>query len=490
MAGRDLWDDVRLSSVDVALLQEARAPRSSAVVELFPSMDGDWSTTGWPSRSFRTAHARLSPAVTLRPRVTVASDSAVEQRQWGVSRSGTITAADVAVDGATLFTAVSVYAPWERTPSGGLYSDAAAHRLLSDLSALMFTPGHRLIVAGDWNILCGHGEHGDAYYADRYRTVFDRATALGLCFVGPQAPGGRQAEPWPEELPPESLNVPTYHHSRQTPATATRQLDFVFTSAAIADKVAVSALNQPEEWGGSDHCRLLIEVGLWRFLTWNLDWHSRRPEQIPRTTLLAQLKPDVVALQEVSDRSPRVAPHPRRPVPVLPRAPCRGQLALDGLRAAVAQRNAGSQPGAGRHPAQATAGPMGGGRAARTQRHHSRVLARTERLWGRQRCEDGRVLGDEHVVGRSAAPGRSRGRPEHLADPVDLNAPIAGDPFFEEHAFIGLQPRYGLIDSYRRVKGLDGTLGRAMVDQAGGASQCNGGWPVRNTRHNCAVRGR
>ena len=262
MAGRDLWADVRLSNVDVALLQEARPPRDSGAEDLFPAQDGDWSTSGWPSRSFRTALARLSSAVSLTPRISVASDSALVQDQWGVSRSGTITAADVNVDGVTPFTAVSVYAPWERTPSGGLYADAAAHRLLSDLSVLMFTRGHRLIVAGDWNISFGHGEHGDAYYADRYWAVFDRAAAPGLRFVGPQAPAGRQADPPPEELPPESLNVPTYHHSRQTPATATRQLDFLFASAAIADKVTVTALNQPEEWGGSDHCRLLVEVDL------------------------------------------------------------------------------------------------------------------------------------------------------------------------------------------------------------------------------------
>ena len=35
--------------------------------------------------------------------------------------------------------------------------------------------------------------------------------ALGLAFVGPEAPtGGHQANPWPEELPKEARNVPTY----------------------------------------------------------------------------------------------------------------------------------------------------------------------------------------------------------------------------------------------------------------------------------------
>ena len=84
-------------------------------------------------------------------------------------------------------------------------------------------------------------------------------TALGLRFVGPQAPKGRQAEPWPDELPTASKNVPSFHHTRQT---ATRQLHFVCASETIADHVGVEAVNQPEEWGGSDHCQLRIAVDL------------------------------------------------------------------------------------------------------------------------------------------------------------------------------------------------------------------------------------
>ena len=83
--------------------------------------------------------------------------------------------------------------------------------------------------------------------------------ALGLPFVGPQAPhGGRQADPWPKELPCESLNVPT--HYSDAPTAATRQLNFVFASKALADSLCVRALNEPDEWGPSDHCRLEIEV--------------------------------------------------------------------------------------------------------------------------------------------------------------------------------------------------------------------------------------
>jgi exonuclease III len=262
VAGRDLWADAASSGVDMALLQEARVPRQALAAEVLPPVDAPWSTAGWPSRDFRTAIAGFSERVTLDPRPNVAIGEATEQQQWSVGRVGTITAADVVVDGEVRFTAASVYAPWERTPDGGLYADASAHRILSDLSVLLFTPQHRLVVAGDWNVLLGYGEHGDGYYADRYRTVFDRARALGLRFVGPRAPNGRQADPWPEELPTDSRNVPTYHHSRQTPQSATRQLDFVFASESISDAVTVTARNEPERWGGSDHCQIAIDVEL------------------------------------------------------------------------------------------------------------------------------------------------------------------------------------------------------------------------------------
>ncbi len=260
MAGRDLWHEVAASAVDVALVQEARPPGGHEVLECLPPAHSAWRTAGWPPRDFRTAVAPLSDRVQLRERPNVAVEQATSQADWTVERSGTLTAADLLVDGRTSLPAVSVYAPWDRTTTGGLYADAAAHRVLSDLSALMFTRRHRLLVAGDWNILFGYGEHGDGYYAARYRTVFDRAAALGLRFLGPQAPGGREAEPWPVELPRDSLNVPTYHHSRQTPQTATRQLDFVFASDSLAEQVTVTALNQPTHWGSSDHCKLLIEV--------------------------------------------------------------------------------------------------------------------------------------------------------------------------------------------------------------------------------------
>lgn len=185
--------------------------------------------------------------------------------ELAVSRLGTLAAARVTPPGREPIVCVSMYSPWTSphafTESSDIVSDVSAHRILSDLSAFIGRRrGHRIVAAGDLNVLHSHGEHGDAYWAGRYKTVFTRMKALGLPFVGPQYPHGRQADPWPGELPRDSRNVPTYHTNRQTPATATRQLDFVFASEGLADSVTVRALNAPEQWGSSDHCRVEIEI--------------------------------------------------------------------------------------------------------------------------------------------------------------------------------------------------------------------------------------
>ena len=103
-------------------------------------------------------------------------------------------------------TLISAYGYWERPSSPKqrpwIYADASAHRILSDISALIDAPDrHRIAVAGDFNILYGHGELGSAYWKARYDSVFARFANLGLTLVGPQAPdGGRQADPWPTEF--------------------------------------------------------------------------------------------------------------------------------------------------------------------------------------------------------------------------------------------------------------------------------------------------
>jgi exonuclease III len=252
-------------TIDVALLQEAKASPADLGLEVIGA-DGEWATAGWERRPFRAVVARCSDRVRLLEEPRVRPMGLAGPNELAVSRSGTLAVAEVVPTGGSPFTVASVYAPWERpapwSEGGWIYADASAHRLVSDLSALVRAQrGHRILVAGDWNILHAYGEDGSPYWAGRYRTVFDRLEAIGLHFVGPHLPEGLPASPRPAELPIESRDVPTFRTNELDPASAQRQLDFVFASAKLAKQlVRVTALNSPEEWGESDHCRIVIDV--------------------------------------------------------------------------------------------------------------------------------------------------------------------------------------------------------------------------------------
>ncbi len=257
----DPWNSLVSMDADLALLQEAAQPPEDLGrrIEVDPA---PWRTDGW-TWPRRTAIAKLSERISVewikaKPFVTAYSGD------LSVSRIGTLTAARVSAPGIEPFVVISLYSLWESphasTKSGWIISDASAHRLISDLSVFIGTQSsHRILASGDLNILHSYGEHGSPYWAGRYRTVFDRLEALGLTFAGPQAPNGRQADPWPDELPRDSRDVPTFR-LKKDPAAATRQLDFVFASRGMADSVSVRAVNEPHEWGPSDHCRLEIQV--------------------------------------------------------------------------------------------------------------------------------------------------------------------------------------------------------------------------------------
>ena len=81
-------------------------------------------------------------------------------------------------------------------------------------------------------------------------------------YLGPQYPAGRRADPIPEHLTEDFLEVPTYYHKpTHTPVGAYAQLDHVFASRGFHEEVREQALNETTEWGPSDHCRILIEIG-------------------------------------------------------------------------------------------------------------------------------------------------------------------------------------------------------------------------------------
>ncbi len=255
------WRSLVGTDADVALLQEARIPPEdvSEKMEVDPSPFIDAEGKGIS----RCAIVKLSEGIEIEWLEPVP----INRARYGdliESQPGCMAAAIISPSGGRPFTAVSFCPEYEKPHrSTGKMSwnivDASVHRVISDLSLLIGKQnGHRIIAAGDLTVTYGYGVN--EYWKRREALIFERMAAIGLPLVGPQYPHGRQADPWPDELPEYSKNVPTYFHPTQTPETATRQLDYVFASERMADSVKVRALNRPEEWGPSDHCRIEIEV--------------------------------------------------------------------------------------------------------------------------------------------------------------------------------------------------------------------------------------
>ena len=120
---------------------------------------------------------------------------------------------------------------------------------------------HRILAVGDLNLIYG-SKTGDPQALDeRGSGVFERMATIGLELIGPRYTAGRKATPTPRYLPPDTRNVPTYHTVKERPASANRQLDYVFASQGFHERVRARALNEVDEWGPSDHCRLVIKVG-------------------------------------------------------------------------------------------------------------------------------------------------------------------------------------------------------------------------------------
>ncbi len=286
------WRELVGFGADVALLQEAGdmpedvADRDDVgpgrSVDVGP--DDHWDAHVWNSRwhdrrtheRFDNLYDRWAKVVKLSDRVGVEWFRQVSPIGWvlddeiAVSGIGTVAAARVRPSHGLPFIVVSMYARWVSPhPSthskwGVGYSDGSSHRVISDLSAFIGSTDpstHRIIAAGDLNTFFGATDNNRLVLAARDRTVFSRMGALGLEFLGPQAPdGGHQADPPPSGLPPDTRNVPTFRSNSKKPETARNQLDYVFASRGFHEQITVRALNSPDEWGPSDHCRILIDI--------------------------------------------------------------------------------------------------------------------------------------------------------------------------------------------------------------------------------------
>ena len=264
------WKELLEMEVDVALLQEASRvpPGLRRPVELGPQFPWEpWDESLYDRGAMVV---KLSERVEIEWFKRVFPISVAMRDEIPVSGIGTIAAARVIPGEAEPFIVVSMYARWIKphvttgTKWRVGYPDGSAHRIISDMSAFIgdIDPStHRILAAGDLNTIYGATDDNPLALPARDRTIFERMNALGLEFIGPQYPNGRRAEPTPKGLPGDTKNVPTFYTTRQSPATAQNQLDYVFASRGFHRSVAVHALNGVDEWGSSDHCRIGIEVG-------------------------------------------------------------------------------------------------------------------------------------------------------------------------------------------------------------------------------------
>ena len=268
------------AEADVALVQEACNPPADVLskVELGPQEHWDptvWNSDWWRGHfprlcDRRTMVVKLSDRVRIEWFKQVGPISDVKDDEIAVSGICTIAAARVVPkDGTEPFIAVSMYARWIKPhPSTESkwkvgYSDGSAHRIISDLSAFIGDADpltHRILAAGDLNLIYDSKTGCLQDLDERGSGVFERMETIGLELIGPRYPAGRKAIPTPDYLPPCTKNVPTYHTTAESPATASRQLDYVFASRGFHESVRACALNETDQWGPSDHCRVMIEV--------------------------------------------------------------------------------------------------------------------------------------------------------------------------------------------------------------------------------------
>ena len=277
----DAWRCLRDMDMDVGLVQEACNPPSDVMGHVGTGPRVHWDASVWNSEWWKGRFPKLSDRQTMVVRgcnrvqiewfKQVGPISGVKEDEIAVSGIGTIAAARVipSEEGPEPFIAISMYARWfaphpsTKSKWSVGYSDATAHRIISDLSAFIGNADpstHRILAAGDLNLIYGSNTGDPQELEARGTGVFDRMETIGLELVGPRYPAGRRATPTPRYLPPNTSNVPTYHTVKERPATASRQLDYVFASRGFHERVRVRALNEVDEWGPSDHCRVMIEV--------------------------------------------------------------------------------------------------------------------------------------------------------------------------------------------------------------------------------------
>jgi exonuclease III len=254
----EAWRYLReVLQADVALVQEASPP--AKVTQCFRPIDAGSSGSAWGS-----AVVVLGAGLGLRPRARWPLPYPRHSAELPDSYPGTSAVADILdATGNVLFTAVSLYARFERAPSGEIYACATLHRTLSDLTAVLDTSRSSapVLVAGDFNIST-QAVTAETTLVDRdsARAAFARLRAFGLrsCFEVDRFRPPRLADCSCDEGD-GCHHMRTHRNQNRIDSRAT-QLDYAWASEGIVSKLTVArAVDEDAAWSVSDHCPLLLE---------------------------------------------------------------------------------------------------------------------------------------------------------------------------------------------------------------------------------------
>ena len=197
------WRELVAMDADVALLQEAgQVPQEIASkIEIASVEFPDDLYDRWPMV------VKLSDRVEVEQFKPVGPMEKPAEGEIAVSDVSTIAAARVTPRDAPPFIAVSMYARWimPHSSTGTKWqvghSDGSAHRIISDLSAFIGNTDpstHRILAAGDLNIIYGTTYSGWQSTTEREQTVWSRidtASSTGGCDRSAMMAGQQATQP-------------------------------------------------------------------------------------------------------------------------------------------------------------------------------------------------------------------------------------------------------------------------------------------------------
>ena len=202
---------------DLALLQEACTPPPE-VSARFDVGPGPWVNAGWNGAR---AVVGISNRVAIH-RIPVADIVASAHSESAIFDPTGLAVAVVTLPSNERLGLVSIESAGDSTER--------APEMIREVQ-LHYGDDLPCIVGGDLNV-----------WPDSETDLFDGMKRIGMTLIGPN----------------EATFYSPMHGQR--PADAELQLDYVFASMAIAHRLDVRALNCPDCWGPSDHCRIVIEL--------------------------------------------------------------------------------------------------------------------------------------------------------------------------------------------------------------------------------------